>query len=60
VRRTVKGRPITGGPIDELPWLRRKIAVRRFRRALAEHGPVGQLVGITDDGHLIWDRDRAE
>lgn len=46
---------MSGRPIHEYGWLRRRTLVRLYRRNLAA-GPVDGLIGITDDGHLIWER----
>lgn len=43
----------TAGPVDELPWLRRRLAVRFARRMLRKM-PVEGLLGLDRDGRPIW------
>lgn len=52
-RRVTKVDHGVAGPVNELPWLRRKLAVRVTRRMLRKM-PVEGLLDIDRDGHPIW------
>jgi hypothetical protein len=46
-------------PVDELPWLRRRLAMRVARRMLRKM-PVEGLLGLDRDGRPIWDEGYPE
>lgn len=43
----------SAGPVNELPWLWRKLAILRTRGSLRKH-PVEGLLGVDPDGRRIW------
>lgn len=52
-KRVAKVAHRTAGPIHDLPWLRRKLAVRSARTML-RRVPVEGLLGLDRDGRPIW------